>query len=250
MLSPSQFVKDICHLPDVAREVATEDSSCGVCGVPIAAGEIVESLELPKTFTNQRDLADINAPYRCQGCASVMADQRFQKKLSAHIFCKDGLFPANKKIHRGYWLMNPPPPPYLFVLGVTKSQHVVWRAPVNVSDKIILIQHGDDVLRLRKQVLHDAVSATLTLREMAEKQMEKDSKKAKTPLRLMPFTYSDLKGQRVFQSEPQRWLIALMEKDSDAKQIANPLFSLTAQECWALDFCLTDGLEKPEKEII
>mgnify|MGYP001401841917 CR=1 FL=1 len=251
MLSPTIFIKDLCNLPDVTLETAEEDCNCGVCGVHIKKGDPADPMELPDTFTNNRDLADFSAPYRCHGCAAVMTDQRFQQKYSAHIFCEDGMFPANKKIHRGYWLMNPPKPPYLFILGVTKSQHVAWRAPINVSEDIILIRHGDDVLKIRKKQLHQAVNVTHELRVTAEKmaiERGDPKKKIKDTQTLKPFTYSDLKGQRVNQSEPQRWLMELIKESEDAAKLAEPLFTLTPHECWALDFCLTTGLEKPESE--
>jgi CRISPR type IV-associated protein Csf1 len=247
MLSPTNLIKNICNLPSLAMNVALEDTQCGICGFPICEGETVDVLELSKTFTNARDIANINAHYKCDSCTSVMADQRFQKALSANVFCSAGVYPANKKIHRGYWLLNPPAPPYLFVLGVTKSQHVAWRAPVNMSHDVILMQHGDDTVKLRSHALREAVEITVALRKMYEEYAQNlATKKTKSKFRLMPFTYSDMKGQRLFQSEPQRWLLELIETNPEAKLLAEPLFSLTAQECWALDFCLTENLEKPE----
>jgi CRISPR type IV-associated protein Csf1 len=244
MLSPTQLIKQICALPSKSTAIAKEDSQCAICGSLIAKGDKVQPLTLKDSFTNARDLASFNSTYSCDCCNGVLTDQNFQKSLSACVYTTEGIFPANKKIHRGYWLMNPPATPFLFVLGVSKSQHVVWRAPVNVSDKFIFIQLGDERLKIRVDALHNAVRVAKELKEI-KIALDMPTMGKNKPLRYNPFSYSDLKGQRLFQCEPQRWLVELIE-NVEYKKIAQPLFELNAHECWALDFCLTEGLVKPD----
>lgn len=230
------------NLPDGIE--AEHDGRCGMCSKPYAVGELVDYMVIPKTFTVENAIYDPYAPYRCLACAAIMDEKEFLFRWGNAVVTKDGLYPCLKRIHRGYWFTNPPEPPFAFYMQVTKSQHVAWRAPVNYSKEVIFFRLGENVLKIRTHKVIEGRDATNALIEEHQHQFQLKKMKRK-PMRTA-LAYSDMKGQRVGQSELYPWVDELVKIVPDMGSHVAVLLSLSDSEAYALDFVLTEGLQQPE----
>lgn len=242
-LTVSQMIAKYHPINMVSSTHADHDSHCGICGGAIKAGDACDEMVLTKTFTNQNDLADMSAPYRCVGCASIMADGRFQMQLSSVVITPQAIYPFAKKVDRGFFLINPPEPPFAMVIGVSKQQHVVWRSPINLNNRRFQIQLGDDRVAIRHSRLMDAVNAVKSIHACDISEII--GKKNKVKENASPFTFSDMKSARSRQNEWAWWALLLRQEGKHDAEF-KVLDELTADEAWALDFCLADDIKKPE----
>ncbi|WP_347364487.1 type IV CRISPR-associated protein Csf1 [Vibrio vulnificus] len=242
-LTVSQMIAKYHPINMVSSTHADHDSHCGICGGAIKAGDACDDMVLTKTFTNQNDLADMSAPYRCVGCASVMADGRFQMQLSSVVITPQAIYPFAKKVDRGFFLINPPEPPFAMVIGVSKQQHVIWRSPINLNNRRFQIQLGDDRVAIRHSFLMEAVSAVKSIH--ACDIAATIGNKTKIKENASPFTFSDMKSACSGQNEWVTWA-KLLRENGIHKEEFNALDELTSDEAWALDFCLSDEIKKPE----
>lgn len=246
-LTVSQMIAKHHPIRLVSSTHAEHDSHCGVCGGTIAAGSACDDMVLTKSFTNQNDLADLASPYRCVGCASIMADNRFQMQLSSVVITPKAIYPFAKKIDRGFFLINPPEPPFAMVVGVSKQQHVVWRSPLNLNSRRFQIQLGDDRVAIRHSHLMEAVSAAKSIQacDISAAITAITGRKTKIKENTSPFTFSDMKSARSRQNEWAWWAL-LLRKEGKHDAEFKALDELTSDEAWALDFCLADDIKKPE----
>tara|TARA_R110001583_G_scaffold52147_16_gene162264 strand:+ start:430 stop:1200 length:771 start_codon:yes stop_codon:yes gene_type:complete len=223
---------------------AEVDGRCGVCGKPYLAGDDVDPMIIGKTFTVEYALDDPLAPYRCLSCAGIMDEGKFIFKWGNALVTKDAVYPCLKRIHRGYWFLNPPEPPFAFYLQVSRSQHVAWRSPVNYSREVIFFRLGEEVLKIRVSAINAGKLATEALIEEHKRQFALKTIKWK-PMRTA-LSFADMKGERINQSEFYPWVESLVEISPDMKVHVDILLGLTNSEAYALDFVMTAGLEKPE----
>jgi CRISPR type IV-associated protein Csf1 len=230
------------NLPDSIK--VDSDGRCGVCGKPYQAGDEVDPLVIPKTFTVEHALDDPHASYRCLPCAAIMDEKEFIFRWGNAVVTKDAIYPCLKKIHRGHWFLKPPEPPFAFYLQVSKSQHVAWRSPVNYSREIVFFRLGEDVLKIRVSAIKSGKEASEALIEEHKRQYALKTIKRK-PMRTA-LSFADMKGQRVGQSEFYPWVAELIDISPEMKEHVDTLLGLTNSEAYALDFVMTDGLEKPE----
>lgn len=246
MIYPSELVVQgagfLNRLPNGVE--AEHDGRCGICAKPYEAGDMVDFMVIPKTFTVESAIYDPHAPYRCQHCAAIMDEKEFIFRWGNAVVTSDGLYPCLKRIHRGYWFMHPPEPPFAFYLQVSKSQHVAWRSPVNYSKEVVYFRLGEDILKIRTQKIREGHDASIALIDEHKRQHQLKNIKHK-PMRTA-LSFADMKSQRVNQSELNIWVYQLLEIVPEMAAHVNVLHTLTSSEAYALDFVMTEGLEKPE----
>lgn len=220
---------------------AEHEGGCGICGKPIREGEKAEPLELKKTFVDHNMCANPAGEYICVYCTDIMDRSIFQQKLSTGVFTPEGMYPAAKKIHRAHFLLNPPSPPFSFAIQNGKSQHIVWKAPVNLCREVFVVQLGDLSLMVRHAKLTAAVALVHQLRDTycqwMEDIAEQKGNKAKALDRngLRALGYADMKGQLVRTFMPGRWIKDMIEQGVIAEETLAPLFTLNWAESWLLD---------------
>lgn len=226
--------------PNLGAPVEHE-GCCGICGKPIREGENAEPLEFKKTFVDHYMCANPAGEYICVYCTEIMDRSIFQQKLSTGVFTRDGMYPAAKKIHRAHFLLNPPPPPFSFSIQNGKSQHVVWKAPVNLSREVFVVQLGDLSLTVRHAKLTAAVALVHRLRDTycqwVEAIAEQKGNKPKTIDRntLRALGYTDMKGQLVRTFTLGRWVTDMLEQEQITEEVLSPLYALNWAESWLLD---------------
>ena len=246
LIYPSELViKGAGFAEQLPEGVSAEsDGHCGMCAKPHKKGDQVDFLVIPKTFTVENAIYDPHAPYRCLHCAAIMDEKEFIFRWGNAVVTENAIYPCLKRIHRGYWFLNPPEPPFAFYMQISKSQHVAWRSPVNYSRDVVYFRLGEDVHKVRTQKIADGLAATQVLIEAHKEQYAKKTIKRK-PMRTA-LAFCDMKGQRVGQSEIYPWVTEVVEMLPELEQHVKQLQSLTSSEAYALDFVLTENLEKPE----
>lgn len=155
MLSPSQIACDAVGLSaDVDDLLAiSEDTSCVTCGVHLSTGDLVAHWSPKDSFTDYSALADKTGKYVCQHCNVVLNVGDFSQRWLQTIFHKTGCYQTASSDMRAHALLNPPPPPFVWILGDQKVQHVVWKAPVTLDHEAIFIRFGERTLMIRKSYL-------------------------------------------------------------------------------------------------
>lgn len=234
---------------------AEGEGCCGYCGKPVKPGDVVETLEFKKTFIDQNMCADPVSEYACVYCTEVMDHSVFLQKLSTGVFTEEGMYPASKKINRAYFLLNPPAPPFSFAIQNGKSQHVVWKAPVNLSRDVFVVQLGDLSLTVRHAKLMAAVKVVHELRDIYCKWMlDSATEKGKAPKKidrnsLRALGYIDMKGQVVRTFSVAKWITDLIAAGQSSEDDLTPIYTLNWGESWLLDTATLedeDVLIKPE----
>lgn len=243
MISPSRLMTKACGLPLEGTHFVTESmigERCAVCGDTLRTGEPVDELNLPPSFTNHASLAIPGGEWRCGACTSVMTRSVFQMAASTVIFSEEGVFPIVKKEHRAWAFMTPPEGPFAICVQNAKQQHVVWRAPVSLSKENILVRVGEQVLRIRRQVLMNARAEAIHLDGLKRAQGRPTKDGYENPF------YVDWKLQSVASGDFKSWLNTLLFTHQISPKDIPAILSLNGAEAWALGAVLHDNPVKPE----
>lgn len=141
------------HAAEPDLEELRDGTACVTCGMPLATGDLVARWSPKDSFTDHPALANQNGCYVCQDCHVVLNNGDFSQRWLQTIFHETGCYQTASADMRAYALLNPPPPPFVWVLGDQKVQHIVWKAPVTLSHEAIFIRFGERTLRIRKTYL-------------------------------------------------------------------------------------------------
>lgn len=259
MNSTSELVVNTFDLPLVHNAVAEHDCHCAMCGSQIKAGESVADNTFPSSFNDHRYLASPASKFRCGYCEAVLNEKKFQVNYSTAVFSKKGAFPISKKTARACVLLNPPQPPFAMSVQVSKSQHVVWKAPLNLSNDIYFIQVGELTVKINQSTLMNAYACLQELRssylntplEIVERYKLKAIKEAKNkPEELKPFGYANMKAQGTGMLALSWWIESLLKEGVYSPEQVKPIKTLSWGEAWALDCISTvkpSSIELPEK---
>lgn len=242
-LSATELVLAATGLKPEGSDVCDErhtGMSCAVCGVSLRAGDPVDDLVLPPSFTNHNALAHPGNPWRCGACTAVMTRSIFQMGASSVLICRDGIFPIMKKEHRAWALQTPPDTPFALCVQNAKQQHVVWRTPVTLSKEQILIRVGEQVVRLRRSLLLKAADEA---RYLAQLKSEK-GRPVKDAIE-SPFV-ADWKFQSSDGGRLKRFVYKLLEQEQITTDNISSLLQLNAGEAWALGAFLHEKPIAPE----
>lgn len=136
----------------VTWNVATR---CACCGKPIAPGDLASPTSFGPSFTDDLSLA-AHSGVLCGACEPLMRVDvmRFFARV---VVTREAVFPIGTDIHRAWFLLTPPEPPFVAVVATTQLQHLVWRTPVTVSRDLLVVRLGQQLLRIRRQVMLDAL---------------------------------------------------------------------------------------------
>lgn len=228
-MSPSELVCKAAKLTPKGLARAPVGGRCAMCGASHVAGEEIVPFEPLATFTDWQALRAPQSRVICRWCHGVWTRDFTQTHLKS-IVCADGVFPAASNDHLAYWLLNPPDGPWVFLQGDQKVQHVVWRAPVNLSREVYQIRAGESILTVRRESLQ---AGAMAAKELADKATELRGAKRGAPYK-SPFV--SLSRDRDSPSQGALRPELLRHASSDpltAKNIAT-IHSLTAGELWAL----------------
>lgn len=128
---------------------------CSCCGRPIAAGEPAAPTGFGPSFMDDLSLA-ARTGVVCGWCVPFLSAE-VMRATQKVVITREGVFPLAKDVHRAWFLLTPPEPPYVAVVSDTMIQHLVWRTPVTLSNDLQIVRLGQRLLKIRRGVLLDAL---------------------------------------------------------------------------------------------
>lgn len=157
------------HMLSAAR-IATQALGLTPLGKPWtgASGELTCSLECRpiehgepvidwKAGANFMDDAKIARTGLISGWVAPLLTKKVMSSTQAALFCAEGAFKLGRDVWRAWAFLTPPKPPYVMVLGDSKMQHLIWRAPVTLSNDLVRFQLGARSMMVRRRRLIDAM---------------------------------------------------------------------------------------------
>lgn len=227
--------------PEGSRTCAADGAGvpCSVCGAPIHAGDPVDPLSFPASFTNRASLAVPGGAWRCGACTAIMSRGIFQLGAANVLIHASGIYPILKREHRAWAFLEPPEPPFAICLQDAKQQHVVWRAPVTLSRDFLMLRLGEKVFRLRRQHLLDAREEAIRLNSLRTAPGRPPNAIADSPF------FIHWKMQNTSSGRFKSWFWDLVQQGKVQLSDVPALCSLTGPEIWALNAVLSDTVQRP-----
>lgn len=215
---------------------------CALCGLEIEVGDLYSPLRLGDAFMDDVSMAARGSQLMCGYCPPLMTAETLRATGYGAFNAVSGLHPFRKWVDVADRLTNPPETPFVMVYATANNQHMAWRAPVNLSRDMFYVRVGLRDLKIRRQILIDAVEHCRIFGEAlypaTDNAPASTRKTLPNPfLQLTPDLKDGDHGKlnpRVFTEE----IAAAI--DGYAERLA-AIMSLTAGEVWALRFILTPG---------
>lgn len=135
-----------------------EATRCACCGKPVLPGDLAvrDKDRFGQQFTDGPSLACKGSGAVCGSCSAVMNAKPLRALQHAVVTAK-AAYPIRKDVHRSWFLLTPPEPPYVVVVSDTKQAHLVWRTPVTMDNNLVVVRLGARLLRIRRWVLDQAL---------------------------------------------------------------------------------------------
>lgn len=242
--------KSACELILAATGLAPEGSDicderhlgqdCSVCGAPLVLGQPVDALDLPNTFTNHSALAHPGGKWRCGACTVVMSRVDFQRSASSVLITQDGIYPMMQKAHRAWALQTPPETAFALCIQNAKQQHIVWRTPLTINAQQTLVRIGDQVIRIRREVLRQAAAQAGLLASLKSEKGRPIKNGIESPFE------GDLKLQSGRGGMLKPFVYKLLEQGVVKPEDIDALLKAGAGEAWALDAYMYEEPVEPE----
>lgn len=153
---PSQLALRATGLSPLGRPWA-RPTTCGLCGAAIAAGDIAQETRFSYNFTNYSELA-ASTGIACGACSRVISAPVL-RRLQMVVITETAVYPLTKDAYRAWFFLTPPAPPYVAVVRDAQLQHLIWRTPVTLDNRLQILRFGDRLLRIRGEVLRAALAA-------------------------------------------------------------------------------------------
>ena len=247
MIYNSEFCAKALGITPAAPNTSKEDCFCCRCGRPIKKGDPCNHKKPTQTFTDYPDLVDGVGLVMCEYC-DLMSKKSVMTPISGSLVTEDGVYPMRSDANRAWIFLNPPPPPFLLLGKSDKiSEHVVWKAPVNYSNKTMLIVIDGTIYEIRHSVLLKAIDACKRLNELILEKHPIPTLSKKTP-QYSPFVsldrnyFSDLAHAKF-----KPIVLKLCNENTEAQRIVNFLSNCTFGETWALATFIKAKEVIPEK---
>lgn len=175
MIFPTQLAVEALGLTATGVP-STRESSCCMCSAPIHKGDLYVHPDFGKGFMDATSLASRSGAV-CGFCATSKQIAVLRNMQKA-VFSKDGAFPLAKDVHRAWFLLTPPEPPFVAVISDAMTQHLVWRTPVSWSKDVFVVRLGQQLLKIRRPMLIKAVESAADFMANDEK-----NSKSKNPMK-------------------------------------------------------------------
>lgn len=146
--SPSSIAAEALGLtPHGVAWIGPEPMLCALERRPLLEGEPCVPF---KPGANFMDDAIIARSSIVSGAAALFLAKSVMMKTQRAVFCTQGAFSLATDAARGWFFLSPPEPPYVAVIADSMLQHLVWRAPVNLSRELIQFRHGAKIHSIRR----------------------------------------------------------------------------------------------------
>jgi CRISPR type IV-associated protein Csf1 len=151
-------------------------ATCCMCGKALAFGDLAVKRPF-KGNTTFMDDASLwgNRDNACGWCASLLSDSAL-RTFTACLITSEKAWSLSDWGSRAWYFLNPPNEPHLTVFATKQKHHLVWRTPVNLSNKLLTIRYGDFLMHIRHAQMLKAVYAAQALIELTNSTNESKKK--------------------------------------------------------------------------
>jgi CRISPR type IV-associated protein Csf1 len=226
MKSPSELVLRACGRQPLG-DPAKKPGRCAMCGAQHQIGDMVEPFKPLDSFTDWASLRSPESEVVCGWCLAVKGKE-FTQTYAKSVVCSEGLFPFAKNDHIAYWLLNPPPGPFLMFAIDQTVQHVIWRTDVSLSPDIYNLRYGEQQFLIRRQKLLSGVEACRQITSILNLGRKKAA--INTPFKVLSRDLSSLDHGELRQD-----VVELAKSDPVVQKAVDELMTLTHGEIWGLN---------------
>jgi CRISPR type IV-associated protein Csf1 len=214
---------------------AEQAGVCALCGLEIKQGDLCSPLSLGAGFVDDHDMVGKGSKILCAYCPEAKTAVGL-RETGFGVFSAAGVQPFRKWQDIVTAVIDPPQPPFVMTYATADNQHMAWRAPVNLSREMFYVRVGLRDVKIRRQVLLDAVEHCRILGEalFANRKVNPDKKTLPHPFMELS---TDLKSPNMGRLNPKVFSLEFDHLDQHRKA----LMALTIGEVWALRFVLTPG---------
>lgn len=174
-LSPSSIAAAALGLTPAGRPWggAAGTLLCALERRPLEPGEPCLPFKPGPNFLDSTAIADSSV---VSGAAALFMGKAVMLKTQRAVFSPEGAFSLATDAARAWFFLTPPKPPYVAVIADSMLQHLIWRAPVNLSQDLIRFRHGHKLLTVRRPRLIEAMNALRALGEPAFVALDREGK--------------------------------------------------------------------------
>lgn len=226
MRYPSDIVDTPCGLSRDEGLLVWEGSAahCNHCARPIEDGDHYSPSAVGQFFSDTRDLTGHDRVI-CWRCV-ILRKKPMLYGLGAAVITTEGIFAISKDVQKAWLFCTPPPAPFLVLHSSSTMQHLSWRTPVTLDNRLIQVRFGTALLTVRPAYINKALAIADAFNE--------GQKKWRTPLVL------DRKAQQHNHGQLTRAAVT----DLPAEE-ADFLTRLSQGEYWALAYLMHSKRPKP-----
>lgn len=166
MLYASEMACLAAQLPPLGDAHAGADTVCAMCGRPITAGTPSARLDFGKSFQNYHWLT--HSDHQCGWCAQVQ-QQKVLRAFQRSVVTPHGVYNIGTDAARGWLWTNPPEPPFVVVINsnTTAAFHYIWRTPVTLDRRLIMVNFDGAVVPVRPAAIRKALECAESIRAAA-----------------------------------------------------------------------------------
>lgn len=176
-------VADICGYGDGFQppepkkgELYGPDELCWLCGGPTHGVGWPWKRAIKPTFTNHNNASCLTSQTICQPCVAMQSKETWEAYVAArpelglktghalswrsysHAFSAAGHTCPMRTAWRD-WVLDPPEPPFLFVIATSGQKHILFRATVANSRDSFPVQLEEETLWVNREDLAECVRA-------------------------------------------------------------------------------------------
>lgn len=182
-------------MPGPLKNETSENIVCALSGWPILPNEPMginaNRTNVGSTFHDEPDLVDRTSNVVNEWSLNLLRGE-FLKAPGNAVITEEGFFKFSTARDIAWWLLNPPTTPFIMAKKtILNPQHVLWKAPVNLSNQIFFMQQGNNLLKINRANVFktlDILSSTQNYRgKIEENPEEKKTKKDNDIAPVHPF---------------------------------------------------------------
>lgn len=129
---------------------------CTHCARPIESGDHYSPSAVGQFFSDTRDLTGHDRVI-CWRCV-ILRKKPMLYGLGATVITKDGAFAISKDVHKAWLFCTPPPAPFLVLHSSSTMQHLSWRTPVTLDNRLIKVRFGTSLFTVRPERIKKALA--------------------------------------------------------------------------------------------
>ena len=200
-------------------------STCAMCGArlpPGALGNLIKADTFGDSFNNKVDIKYAGTVV-CGDCEALWKPA-FLQKYSKTYANADGVFKFASNQDVAAFVFRPPTAPFVAIYSTRQQQHLTWRTPVSYSSENMVMRADDELMRINRPLVVEAVRAW----RYAVERMKAIGMKG-----VPAWLAMDMKSSRMGSLRPDVAAAVAAESEQGAQAIKT-LQSLRMGEWWAL----------------